>query len=52
MDFKLNEEQKLIKEAASNFAQQVLLPTILERDETQTFPSKKLNNWQNWGLWE
>ena len=42
MDFKLNEEQKLIKEAASNFAQQVLLPTILERDETQTFPIQEI----------
>ena len=42
MDFELNEEQKLIKEAASNFANQVLLPTILERDETQTFPTEEI----------
>jgi len=42
MDFELNEEQKLIKEAASNFANQVLLPTILERDETQTFPTQEI----------
>jgi len=42
MDFKLNEEQKLIKEAASDFARQVLSPTVLERDETQTFPTEEI----------
>lgn len=42
MDFELNEEQKLIKEAASDFANQVLLPTVLERDETQTFPTEEI----------
>ena len=42
MDFELNEEQKLIKEAASDFARQVLSPTVLERDETQTFPTEEI----------
>jgi len=38
MDFTLSEEQLMIKQAAKDFAQTELLPGVIERDETQTFP--------------
>jgi len=42
MDYKLSAEQLLIKQAARDFAKQVLLPTILERDELQKFPTDEI----------
>ncbi len=42
MDFKLTEEQKMIREAAMDFAQTELLPGVIERDETQTFPTEQI----------
>lgn len=38
MDFRLTEEQEMIRQAARDFAQSELLPGVIERDETQTFP--------------
>ncbi len=38
MNFQLTEEQLAVKEAAREFAQSVLLPGVIERDENQTFP--------------
>ena len=38
MDFSLTEEHLAVKEAAHDFAQHELLPSILERDEKQLFP--------------
>ncbi len=38
MDFSLTEEQLMIKEAARDFANQELLPGVIERDEKQYFP--------------
>ncbi|MBO6533842.1 MAG: acyl-CoA dehydrogenase [Allomuricauda sp.] len=38
MDFTLSEEQLMIQQAAKDFAQNELLPGVIERDETQTFP--------------
>ena len=38
MDFTLSEEQLMIQQAANDFAQNELLPGVIERDETQTFP--------------
>lgn len=38
MDFTLSEEQLMIQQAAKDFAQSELLPGVIERDETQTFP--------------
>ncbi|WP_437398197.1 acyl-CoA dehydrogenase [Flagellimonas lutimaris] len=40
MDFTLSEEQLLIQQAAKDFAQNELLPGVIERDETQKFPSE------------
>ncbi|MEC3967076.1 acyl-CoA dehydrogenase [Flagellimonas halotolerans] len=39
MDFTLSEEQLMIKQAAKDFAQNELLPGVIERDESQKFPS-------------
>jgi len=42
MDFTLTEEHKMIRDAARDFAQTDLLPAVIERDETQTFPSEQI----------
>ncbi|ASV31022.1 acyl-CoA dehydrogenase [Maribacter cobaltidurans] len=42
MDFKLTEEQELIKQAARDFAQNELLPGVIERDENQQFPDDQV----------
>jgi len=42
MDFKLTEEQLMIQEAARDFAQQELLPGVIERDEAQQFPHEQV----------
>ncbi|MEL4308078.1 acyl-CoA dehydrogenase [Joostella sp. CR20] len=42
MDFKLSEEQLLIKEAARDFAKSELLPGVIERDEKQEFPTEQV----------
>jgi len=39
MDFSLTEEQLMIQGAARDFAQNELLPGVIERDENQRFPS-------------
>ncbi|TMU50455.1 acyl-CoA dehydrogenase [Flagellimonas algicola] len=38
MDFSLSEEQLMIQQAAKDFAQNELLPGIVERDDAQKFP--------------
>lgn len=38
MEFRLTEEQEMIRQVARDFAQSELLPGVIERDETQTFP--------------
>jgi alkylation response protein AidB-like acyl-CoA dehydrogenase len=40
MDFSLTEEHLMIRDAARDFAQAELLPGVIERDETQTFPDE------------
>ncbi|PIB30435.1 acyl-CoA dehydrogenase [Maribacter sp. 4G9] len=42
MDFKLTEEQELIKQAARDFAQNELLSGVIERDEQQKFPEEEV----------
>ena len=42
MDFNLTEEHIMIRDAARDFAQQELLPGVIERDETQTFPHEQV----------
>lgn len=40
MNFNLTEEHIMIRDAARDFAQSELLPGVIERDETQQFPSE------------
>jgi alkylation response protein AidB-like acyl-CoA dehydrogenase len=42
MNFELSEEQIAVRDAARDFAQNVLLPGVIERDETQTFPTEEI----------
>ena len=40
MNFELTQEQKLIKQTAKDFAQNELLPGILDRDENKIWPAE------------
>ncbi len=42
MNFTLTEEQQLIQQAARDFAQNELLPGVIERDEAQKFPTEEV----------
>jgi alkylation response protein AidB-like acyl-CoA dehydrogenase len=42
MNFELSEEHKMIRDAARDFAQAELLPGVIDRDETQTFPHEQI----------
>lgn len=42
MDFRFTEEQLAVKEAAREFAQNVLLPGVIDRDEHQKFPEQEI----------
>ena len=42
MLFELTEEQKAVRDAARDFAQNVLKPGVIERDENQTFPAEQI----------
>ena len=43
MNFELTEQQKVIREAARKFAQEELLPGVLERDEKSEFPMEQFH---------
>ena len=42
MDFSLNEEQLMVQQAARDFAQNELLPGVIERDENGIFPAEQI----------
>jgi len=42
MDFKLTEEQLAVRDAARDFAQNVLKPGVIERDREQRFPKEEI----------
>ncbi|WP_457271465.1 acyl-CoA dehydrogenase family protein [Pedobacter sp. UYEF25] len=42
MHFELTEEQLMVQQAARDFAQQELLPGVIERDEHQKFPTAQI----------
>lgn len=42
MNFELSEEQIFIRDAARDFAQNVLLPGVIERDDNQQFPTEEV----------
>jgi alkylation response protein AidB-like acyl-CoA dehydrogenase len=42
MNFEFNEEQLAVRDAARDFAKNVLLPGVIERDENQQFPAEEI----------
>ena len=52
MLFQLTEEQLMIQQAARDFAQQELLPGVIERDEHQKFPAEQIKRLGELGFWE
>ena len=50
MDFALTEKQKLIQQAAREFAERELLPGVQERDLTEEFPMDILKKLGEAGL--
>jgi alkylation response protein AidB-like acyl-CoA dehydrogenase len=42
MDFSLSEEHLMIQQAAKDFAEQELLPEVIERDDAQRFPTEQI----------
>ncbi|MBK7763523.1 MAG: acyl-CoA dehydrogenase [Bacteroidetes bacterium] len=50
MNFQLTEEQLMIQQAARDFAQNELLPGVIERDEHQKFPTEQIKKMGELGL--
>ena len=50
MNFELTEEHLMIQEAARNFAQEVLKPGVIERDEHQKFPTDEVKKMAELGF--
>lgn len=50
MDFNLTEEHLMIQQAARDFAQQELLPGVIERDENQSFPTAQVKKMAELGF--
>lgn len=50
MNFQLNDEHKLIRDTARDFAQNELLPGVIDRDETQSFPHEQIKKMGELGL--
>lgn len=50
MNFNLTEEQQMIQQAARDFAQQELLPGVIERDEHQIFPAEQVKKMAELGF--
>ncbi|OYX79749.1 MAG: acyl-CoA dehydrogenase, partial [Flavobacteriales bacterium 32-34-25] len=50
MDFNLTEEQKMIQQAARDFAQNELLPGVIERDEFSKFPAEQVKKMAELGF--
>jgi alkylation response protein AidB-like acyl-CoA dehydrogenase len=50
MDFKLTEEQLMIRDAARDFAKNELLPGVVERDEKEEFPKEQVKKMAELGF--
>lgn len=50
MDFNLTEEQLMIQQAARDFAQNELLPGVIERDEHSKFPAEQVKKMAELGF--
>ena len=51
MNLNLTEEQIAVRDAARDFAQNVLKPGVIERDRDQRFPQMKCGNWESLASW-
>ncbi len=51
MEFKLTEEQMMIRQAARDFANNECLPGVIERDELQKFPYEQVMKLSELGLY-
>ena len=51
MNLNLTEEQMAVRDAARDFAQTVLKPGVIERDNEQRFLPTKSSNSANWDSW-
>ncbi|MEQ6122075.1 acyl-CoA dehydrogenase [Reichenbachiella sp. MALMAid0571] len=50
MNFNFTEEQLAVKEAAREFAQSELLPGVIDRDNSQTFPKEEIKKMADLGF--
>ncbi|MEO0573287.1 MAG: acyl-CoA dehydrogenase [Bacteroidota bacterium] len=50
MNFSLTEEQQMIQQAAKDFAQNELLPGVIERDDAQQFPIEEVKKMGDLGF--
>lgn len=50
MDFKLSEEQKMIRDSAREFARTELLPGVIERDEKEEYPKEQVKKMGEMGF--
>jgi alkylation response protein AidB-like acyl-CoA dehydrogenase len=50
MNFKLSEEQEMIRQAARDFAQKECLPGVIDRDERQLFPQEQISKLADLGF--
>ena len=50
MNFELTEEHLMIREAARDFAQNELLPGVIQRDEEQSFPTEQVKKMAELGF--
>jgi alkylation response protein AidB-like acyl-CoA dehydrogenase len=50
MQFRLSEEHEMIRQAARDFAQNELLPGVIDRDENQTFPQELIQRMGEMGF--
>lgn len=50
IDFRLTQEQQMVRKAARDFAQTDLLPGVIERDQKQQFPQELIEKMGNLGF--
>ena len=50
MDFRLSNEQKMIRDSAREFANSELLPGVIERDEKKEFPTLQIKKMGEMGF--
>ena len=50
MNFELTEEHLMIRDAARDFAQNELLPGVIQRDEDQSFPTEQVKKMAELGF--